>query len=76
MMLQVLLRQRLCTTSWIDGRNVPMIFSAVLTTLYNDFFTVGNDWAVPNELLNAVERFDTFTGLHLTITTRESQTKL
>uniref|UniRef100_A0A3Q1FCC3 Solute carrier family 5 member 8, like n=1 Tax=Acanthochromis polyacanthus TaxID=80966 RepID=A0A3Q1FCC3_9TELE len=39
MMLRALLRQRLCATSWMDGREVPMIFSAVLTTLCSDFLS-------------------------------------
>jgi len=36
-MLRALLRQRLCAMSWVDGREVPMIFSAVLTTLCSVF---------------------------------------
>lgn len=48
MVLRALLRQRLCGISWMDGREVPLIFSAVLTTLCSDFFS--GTLELPNQM--------------------------
>ena len=43
-----LLRQCLCATSWMDGREVLMMFSAVLTTLCSDFLSEALE--LPNQM--------------------------
>jgi len=48
--LVTLLRQRDRTSSWIDGREVLMIFFAVIISLWRDF------WFVDVQLLYQTER--------------------
>ena len=47
-MLWALLRQCLCAMCWMDGREIPIIFSAVLTTLCSDFLSEAVE--LPNQV--------------------------